>query len=121
MSDRLDITRRGVRSYTPGQAALLAETLRAFHVGAGQRVTMATLARALRLDGRILRAALRDLDGVEFVIAGGDDGLYIATATEEAEQFTWRLMRTATSLQSRGRRRIQWTNEHLTPHEPELF
>lgn len=115
MSDRLDITRRGARDFDYEMCLYVASELEGHHVGEENRIAMAEFAERLGIDGRTIRAIIRELDGRAFVVAGGDNGLYIATAREQARKYTRRLQATARSYLERAERRRMWAAEHLQP------
>lgn len=101
MSDRLDITRRGENSYDSGQWAAVIECLRR----ATTYLTTVDIAQKTGIPGRTVRAILSDADGVEFLLAGGDDGYKVAAIGEEGDSLTARLSSQVTTMLARLERR----------------
>lgn len=105
MTDRLDITRRGRRDYTEAEADAVAAYMLAYCVGAAAAQTAADIASRLGMDGRTVRQIVSDLDGVAFLVGGGDEGWFVAEYAEDAEGMTRRLQATAAALSARVERR----------------
>ncbi len=80
------------------------------HYGRKSPTTEPELARVLGMNERTVRQILADADGVDFVLAGGDNsgGTYVAEFLEEAERKTRALQSRAKRLTRRAERRRQW-------------
>lgn len=117
--EELDITRRGARKATKAERALVQWHLEQFHYDAAHRTTAAKLCRACGIDGRVLRACFKADDTRAYLLAGGDDGLWLAQWKEEAERMTRRMERHALSeLDHVARRRAY--GEELPPRQLDL-
>ena len=69
----------GGREYTPGQYERVTAELRR-HVGRPLRTTVEQVHIATGVPPRTVRAVFSDADGVAFVIAESDDGVWVAEA-----------------------------------------
>lgn len=117
---RLDVTRGGSRDYTPDQAALVLRVLLG-RVGPANAIQVADLARMTGLDGRTVRAIVTDRDGEDYLLGGGDDGLYVCTVAEQGDALTARCEATAATLGRRVLRRRTYAAAFLPRRQPALF
>lgn len=106
-SRNLDITRAGSREYTPEQERRVLAAIQN-HVGGHAAVTTAQFSNALGIDGRVVRAVLSAHDGVDLLVGGGDDGLYLCEYADESEAFTHRLIAGARQALARSDRRAAY-------------
>jgi hypothetical protein len=107
MSDRLDVTRRGDREFTPTEEHKVLSYMYLFAEDTYRKVE--DIARATGVEGRTVRAILAHNDGRSFLLAGGDDGLKLAQFAEEGDAMTARLSRTAETASKRVARRRAYT------------
>lgn len=126
MSDRLDITRRGSREYSPKQADIICKLFVDHHSGSHHAVTVAVFTHevhaALRdhgfaparfLDGRTVRQVLTDRDGKDFILGtAGEAGYFVCTWADDAELHTRRLERSVRTLVRRIEERRRYAT-HL--------
>ena len=105
-----DITRSGSREYDDKQRTAV---LHAFYMLAGAMgsVNVDQLADASGVHGRTVRQIMVDADGVDFLLAGGDEGYSIAEYREDAEAYSDRLRHTAVSLMERLSKREQYARK----------
>ena len=117
---RLDVTRAGDREYDEHQAASVRLALED-RVGPARAVKVADLAERTGVDGRTVRAIVTDLDGVVFLIGGGDDGLFVCAFAEEGEPLTRRLSATEKALADRVHRRRLYATHQLPRRQETLM
>jgi hypothetical protein len=117
----------GPRQYRPDQYRLVVETMKEHHVGKAKATKQSALMREGVLaqvfqgyDGRTIRAILREADGVEFVLGGGDEGVFVADNWEETEGMHDRLKSQAATMMSRVERRATYRGKHLARAQPRL-
>jgi len=86
----LDKTRRGSRHASDADRARVWSAMQR-HTSPNDATTTAGLCDETGLQGRVIRAAFESDDGDDYILAGGDDGLYLAEYHEDAERMTRRL------------------------------
>ena len=95
---------QGTRAYTPAQRSAVVAALRS-HVGPDRAVKVAALAAEAGVPGRTVRQLLSDVDGQEMLLAGGNEGVWVASLPDEAEEFTRRMESQIGAMAERVRRR----------------
>lgn len=86
-----------------------------------QTEKFAALEEIAGLGPRTLRAIMSVMDGVEFVLAQGDKGFYVAEFEEETREGTGRLLSQASKMAERAERRRSYAEENLPRRQPKLF
>lgn len=115
-----DLTRSGSREYDEkAHDRVIATFTHLCSIGAAP-VQAEDLARMCGMGGRTVRQILADADGIEFLLAGSDDGYAIAEFAEQAESFTRRIKAQAFTMMERVRRRED-AQEKLFRRQPVLF
>ncbi len=71
-------------------------------------------------DGRTLRAVLREADGVEFCLGGGDEGVFVADCWEDSQGMTGRMASQVSNMSVRIDRRRTFAGKHLPRRQPDL-
>src|SRR5262245_57317864 len=100
-----DITRRGSREYSSDEYSKVVQSLR----DAICSLNTDELAKITGIPGRTVRAVISAADGVEFVLAGGDEGYRIAARAEETDALNARLESQARKMLERVARRKAFT------------
>lgn len=101
----------GSREYTPAEYSSVVRVMIEHHRGPENRMTyetlLATHGELAGIGGRTLRAILSAADGVAFVLASGDAGVFVAETWSQAEPYTRRLLSQARRMADRAERRRQ--------------
>jgi DNA-binding GntR family transcriptional regulator len=99
----------GSREYEEDQYQRVVAELRNHHVGHEHRIRTEDLTQLLGVSGRTIRSIFNALDGREFVLGQGDDGVFVATCAEDAEPGTRRLEAQARRMFERAQRRREFS------------
>lgn len=97
----------GGRTYSPQQYSAVVAQLR-LHMGRVNRTNAEAIHLKTGVPPRTVRAVFSDADGVEFVIAESDDGVWVAEEFEDAVRGTRRLQSQAHRMLDRVRRREEF-------------
>jgi hypothetical protein len=115
-----DITRTGSREFTDEQEeAVVGHILKL--TDPRRPVSVTVIAEHLRLSGRTVREIVSKNDGVLYLLAGGDEGYYVAGIADDGDGLSRRLEAQAASLLARARRRHAYAGEHLTRRQKGMF
>ena len=91
----------GGRTYTPSQAQHVLSVLINECRGPHERMTVEELSDRVKMQGRALRDAIRDLEVAGLVLTDFTDGYYVCRTAEEAESATRRLESQVLNMQKR--------------------
>ena len=96
-----DITRRGNRTATPEQIETVKNAL-LDHIGEENLISGKLLESRIGIPGRVVRAAIHELEKHgELLTGGGDGGIFVAQYQEEVEKKTRRDRAAAMSILER--------------------
>lgn len=102
----------GSREYTVAEAKSVITLLK----GAEQPLTIEEIADAVGMTGkgRSIRQLLSDFDGIEYLLAGDDDGVLLCRWSDEGDQKTRRLNSQAHKMLERVERRTRYAAAFLS-------
>lgn len=103
----------GSREYKPEQYERIVQVMRDHHTGRKAKTTYESISHATGIYGRTLRQIMADADGREFVLATGDEGVWVAESYDEARGGTGRFFSQARRMRERAERREEYAQANL--------
>ncbi len=101
---RLDSTRGGSQTFSGPDAKRVEAALKK-RVGRAKLTTVADLSQELGIEGRTIRSILSSLDGVAFLLGGGNEGVFVCEYADEGDDMTRRMENLAEAIRRRVARR----------------